>query len=54
MPPAAKGSASLREVLGIARSTAQSHLKHIFDKTDTHQQAELAQLLARLSGTVKE
>ena len=36
--------------LGVARSTVQSHLKQVYDKTDTHRQAELAWLVARLSG----
>ncbi|WP_159351417.1 helix-turn-helix transcriptional regulator [Roseomonas harenae] len=35
--------------LGISPSTARTHLKHAFDKTGTHRQAELAALLARLA-----
>ena len=42
--------AAIAAVLGVARSTVQSHLKRIYDKTDTHRQAELAWLVARLSG----
>lgn len=34
--------------LGITRHTARSQLKTIFAKTDTHRQAELVALLARL------
>ncbi|MFC7738275.1 helix-turn-helix transcriptional regulator [Roseomonas sp. GCM10028921] len=35
--------------LGVSSSTARTHLKHTFDKTGTHRQAELAALLARLA-----
>jgi DNA-binding CsgD family transcriptional regulator len=35
-------------VLGVTRHTARSQLKAIFAKTDTHRQAELVALLARL------
>jgi DNA-binding CsgD family transcriptional regulator len=34
--------------LGVTRQTARSQLKSIFGKTDTHRQAELVALLARL------
>jgi len=44
------GLGAVAQVLGIAPSTARSHLKRVFDKTGTHRQAELAWLLARLSG----
>lgn len=43
-------SAAIAAALGVARSTVHSHLKRIYDKTDTHRQAELAWLVARLSG----
>jgi DNA-binding CsgD family transcriptional regulator len=36
--------------LGVTRQTARSQLKSIFGKTDTHRQAELVALLARLRG----
>lgn len=45
-----EGLATVAATLGMARSTAQSHLKKVFDKTQTHRQAELAWLVARLSG----
>jgi DNA-binding CsgD family transcriptional regulator len=41
------------ETLGIATSTAKSHLKRIFDKTGAHRQAELVRLAAEI-GTVME
>lgn len=44
------GLASVARALGIAQNTVRSHLKHVFDKMGTHRQAELARLLARLSG----
>ncbi len=34
--------------LGVTRQTARSQLKSIFGKTETHRQAELVALLARL------
>ena len=45
-----EGLGAVARVLGIAPNTARSHLTHVFDKTDTHRQAELAWLLARFSG----
>ncbi|CAH2599059.1 HTH luxR-type domain-containing protein [Rhodovastum atsumiense] len=45
-----EGLDSVADVLGMASNTARSHLKKIFDKTETHRQAELSWLLARLSG----
>jgi DNA-binding CsgD family transcriptional regulator len=39
--------------LGVSPSTARTHLKHTFDKTGTHRQAELAALLARLALSVR-
>ncbi|MGO4670694.1 helix-turn-helix transcriptional regulator [Bosea sp. 2RAB26] len=36
------------EALHVTRQTARNQLKSIFDKTDTHRQAELVALLARL------
>ena len=44
-----KGVGAVALALGIAPNTVRSHLKHAFDKTGTHRQAELAWLLARLS-----
>jgi DNA-binding CsgD family transcriptional regulator len=31
--------------LALSRATVNTHLQHIFDKTDTHRQAELVRLL---------
>lgn len=36
--------------LGIAHNTARTHLKHVFEKTQTHRQAELVQLVHGLTG----
>lgn len=44
------GMGAVALALNIAPSTARSHLKRVFHKTETHRQAELAWLLARLSG----
>jgi DNA-binding CsgD family transcriptional regulator len=41
------GIQAAAERLGITRSTARTHLQHIFDKTDTHRQAELVRLVLR-------
>jgi DNA-binding CsgD family transcriptional regulator len=38
------------ERLGISKLTAQTQLKAVFSKTDTHRQAELAALIAKLWG----
>jgi DNA-binding CsgD family transcriptional regulator len=42
------GLVSAAERLGIRVSTARAHLKSVFLKTETHRQAELVALLARL------
>lgn len=42
------GLAAAAHANGIRVSTARAHLKAIFGKTDTHRQAELVALLARL------
>lgn len=34
--------------LGLSRATVNTHLQHIFDKTDTHRQAELVRLLVAI------
>jgi DNA-binding CsgD family transcriptional regulator/PAS domain-containing protein len=46
------GLIPIAEELSISLSTARTHLQHIFDKTNTHRQAELVRLLLRgLAGT---
>jgi DNA-binding CsgD family transcriptional regulator/PAS domain-containing protein len=39
------GLAPIAEELSISVSTVRTHLKHVFEKTDTHRQAELVRLL---------
>ena len=44
--------ADLRQVseeLSVSFATVRTHLQHVFDKTDTHRQAELVRLLLTLS-----
>jgi DNA-binding CsgD family transcriptional regulator len=44
--------AHLRDIadeLSVSYQTVRTHLQHIFDKTDTHRQAELVRLLLRLA-----
>jgi DNA-binding CsgD family transcriptional regulator len=45
-------SAAMR--LGIKRETARTHLHHIFEKTGTRRQAELARLLVGLAGGLRQ
>jgi DNA-binding CsgD family transcriptional regulator len=40
------------DLLGIARSTANTHLQHVFEKTQTHRQAELVRLIAELEASL--
>jgi DNA-binding CsgD family transcriptional regulator len=42
--------ASAAQRLGITTHTGRNQLKAVFSKTDTHRQAELQALLARLQG----
>ena len=35
----------ISEELSISLTTVRTHLQHVFDKTDTHRQAELVRLL---------
>jgi DNA-binding CsgD family transcriptional regulator len=39
----------ISEELSISVTTVRTHLQHVFDKTDTHRQAELVRLLLLLS-----
>lgn len=41
------------EKLGVTTGTARTHLKHIFDKTRTGRQSELARLLTALHGKIR-
>ncbi|AFM17593.1 DNA-binding protein with HTH domain [Mycolicibacterium chubuense NBB4] len=43
------GLKEISEQLSISLPTVRTHLQHIFDKTDTHRQAELVRLLLALS-----
>ena len=36
-------------VLGISEPTVKTHLKHLFEKTGTHRQADLVKLVAGFS-----
>ncbi len=44
---------SAAEKLGVTTGTARTHLKHIFDKTGTGRQSELARLLHSLHGKIR-
>ena len=39
----------ISDELSISLTTVRTHLQHVFDKTDTHRQAELVRLLLALS-----
>ncbi len=41
------GLVPIAEELAISLTTIRTHLQHVFDKTDTHRQAELVRLLLR-------
>lgn len=47
-----KNRAATAEALGIADSTVKTHLAHVFEKTRTSEQAELAKLVANLTPPV--
>jgi DNA-binding CsgD family transcriptional regulator len=40
------------DLLGIARSTANTHLQHVFQKTQTNRQTELVRLIAELEASL--
>ncbi len=42
-----KGLVPIAEELAMSLPTVRTHLQHVFDKTDTHRQAELVRLLLR-------
>jgi len=41
------GLAPIAEEMALSLATVRTHLQHVFDKTDTHRQAELVRLLLR-------
>jgi DNA-binding CsgD family transcriptional regulator len=44
--------ASLRDIaddLAVSYQTVRTHLQHVFDKTDTHRQAELVRILLSIN-----
>jgi DNA-binding CsgD family transcriptional regulator len=43
------GAPEVAQVLGISETTVKWHLRHLFDKTGTHRQAELVKLVAGFS-----
>ena len=43
------GVAEVAEVLGIAETTVKTHLRHVFEKTNTSRQADLVKLVAGYS-----
>ncbi len=45
-----EGLPAVAAARGIAPSTARSHLRRVFEKTGTHRQAQLARLIAQLTG----
>lgn len=42
-----KGVVPIADELAMSLATVRTHLQHVFDKTDTHRQAELVRLLLR-------
>ena len=47
--PGSRGLQALSDDLGLSLSTVRTHLQRVFEKTGTHRQAELVQLLSELS-----
>jgi DNA-binding CsgD family transcriptional regulator len=43
------GVPEVASVLGISETTVKTHLRHLFEKTDTHRQADLVKLVANYS-----
>ena len=41
------GLVPIAEELAMSLATVRTHMQHVFDKTDTHRQAELVRLLLR-------
>jgi DNA-binding CsgD family transcriptional regulator len=47
------GVADVAEALGIASETVKTHLGRIYEKTDTHRQADLVKLVAGYSSPLR-
>jgi DNA-binding CsgD family transcriptional regulator len=43
------GAPEVAAVLGISETTVKWHLRHLYEKTGTHRQAELVKLVAGFS-----
>lgn len=43
-----EGLAPIAEALAVSRNTVKTHLRHVFDKTGVHRQAELVRLLSTI------
>jgi DNA-binding CsgD family transcriptional regulator len=43
------GVADVAAMLGVSETTVKTHLRHLFEKTDTHRQADLVKLVASYS-----
>jgi DNA-binding CsgD family transcriptional regulator len=42
----AGGAPEIAAVLGLSPATVRTHLRHLFQKTDSHRQADLVKLVA--------
>ena len=53
MLPASRGGVpEVAEGLGVAETTVKFHLRHLFEKTGTHRQADLVKLVAGFSSPI--
>jgi DNA-binding CsgD family transcriptional regulator len=52
--PSSRSLQALADERGLRVSTVRTHLQRVFDKTGTHRQAELVQLIAELDGIAIE
>jgi DNA-binding CsgD family transcriptional regulator len=46
------GVPEVAPVLGVSETTVKTHLQHVFEKTDTHRQADLVKLIASYASPV--
>jgi DNA-binding CsgD family transcriptional regulator len=46
------GLKSAAELVGIERTTANTQLQRVFEKTQTHRQAELVRLISRMEASL--